>query len=69
MKGLTLEESKEKCNEIKATQSEIKAALKLVRYICTNCGYHSGILRSCPACGGKLRYWQLYERILKMREK
>lgn len=65
---LTLEESKKKCEEIGATQEEIDFALKGVKYVCEKCGYHSGIVRRCPACNGLVRYHQLYERILENRE-
>jgi len=69
LKALPLEESKKECEKIKATPKEIKKALKdCIHFVCENCGYHSGIIRRCPACGGWLRYWQLYERILEERK-
>lgn len=68
LKAPSLEESKKECAEINATPKEIKEAKKMVRYICTKCGYHSGIVRRCSACGGWLRYWRLAERIRENRE-
>jgi len=72
LKPLSLEESKKRCKKINATSKEIREAKKLVRYICKNCGYHkdknwNGKLRRCNVCGGWLRYWELYERILDNR--
>ena len=69
LKPLSLQESKKKCERIKATPKEIKIARRqAVHYICENCGYHSRIIRRCPACGSWLRYWQLYEIILDSRK-
>ncbi len=72
LKPLSFEKSKEKCVEIDATKKEINDGKKGVKYICEDCGYHQdkswdGKLRRCNACGGWLRYWQLYERILYHR--
>jgi len=70
LKPLSLEESKKKCEEIKATPSEIKKALtyyKDCKFICSDCGYHSLIIRRCPACGGWMMYFQLYQRIQEQR--
>lgn len=68
LRALALEESIKKCAEINATDKEIeKARTHLTKYVCEKCGYHSGNIRRCPVCGGWLRYWQVYERILEFR--
>ena len=67
LKSPTLEESKKQCEEINATPKEINIAKKRVSYICEKCGYHSGVIRKCPACDGWLRYHTLAERILEER--
>lgn len=68
LKAPSLEESKKECTAIKATQKEVAEAKKCVSYICTRCGYHSGIIRKCPACNGWMRYWKLSERIRHLRD-
>lgn len=69
LKPISFQESQQKCKEINATPEEIKEAKQQqAKYVCEKCGYSSVFLYRCCACGGWLRYFQLYERILESRK-